>query len=60
MTILTTTEAFTEVLCLLKWDERLARAFRRALQDYDEAGRPGIPLGATDYRKAFKSEGFVE
>lgn len=43
-------ESFTEVLCVLAWDERAAKAFRLALADYKAAGSPGIPLGATNYR----------
>jgi hypothetical protein len=51
--IFTTEQSFTEVLCLLGWDERLARAMRRALADYDAAGRPGMPMGSNDFRKTF-------
>lgn len=45
--------AFTEVLALMHWDERLARAFRRASDEYIAAGSPGVPMGSTDYRKHF-------
>jgi hypothetical protein len=44
-------QAFTHLLALMHWDERFARAFRRAYQDYIEAGSPGVPLGSTDYRR---------
>jgi hypothetical protein len=49
-------ESFAEMLCVLKWDGRAAAAFRRALKDYDAAGRPGIPLGAEDYRKTWAAQ----
>lgn len=45
-------QSFTEVLCLLHWDERFARAFRRAHREYIAAGSPGVPMNSTDYRKA--------
>lgn len=43
--------AFGEMLALMHWDERFARAFRRAYKDYIDAGSPPIPWGATNYRK---------
>lgn len=49
-------ESLTEMLCVLKWDGRAAAAFRRALKDWEAAGRPGIPLGADDYRKTFNAQ----
>lgn len=51
-------ESFREVLCLMHWDERLVTAFRRALQSYNKAGRPGCPILSVDYRRKFKDGKF--
>jgi hypothetical protein len=45
---------FHEMVVLMSWDERLAKAMRRAHREYVAAGSPGIPLGSTNYRKKHK------
>lgn len=47
--------SFGEILALMHWDERFAKAFRRAHREYIKAGSPPIPWGATDYRKHIPS-----
>lgn len=48
-------QSFCEMLVLMGWDDRLARAMRRARREYQAAGSPGIPLGSTDYRKHYRN-----
>ncbi len=46
--------SFTEILALMSWDQRLVKAFHRAMDDYIAAGSPGVPLGSTDYRNHYR------
>lgn len=45
---------FLEMLCVLSWSEEARLAFAKGLCSYNKAGRPGIPLGASNYQATFR------
>lgn len=47
-------DSATEMLCALKWDAAAAEAFRKALRSWERAGRPGMPLGASDFKSRWR------
>lgn len=45
-----------EVSCVLAWSEPARIAYVKALDEYRKAGRPLIPLGATNYRITYRKK----